>query len=388
MFVPLFADTEIKLLINYTSSRQIFLLMQIIESDNYSIYLGDDIFSSLQDFLKRPVYKQSKIYILVDENTLKNCLPELVANVDLLIGAEIIEIESGEESKNIEVCLQIWQVLMEMKADRKSLFINLGGGVISDMGGFVASTYKRGIDFINIPTTLLAQVDASIGGKTGVDVNHIKNQVGVFNNPKAVFIYPGFLRTVSKRQILSGYAEIVKHGLIADKNFWNVIKKTKLTGNDCWGKLIPCSLEIKTAIILQDPWEKDIRKTLNFGHTIGHAIESYFLEEGEEILLHGEAIAIGMICESFLSYKKAGLDHAELDDICRFILSKFKPLIINEITFNRIIELMSNDKKNINNSIRFTLISETGKAVIDKKCSMELIKESLKFYHLRVAMLN
>ena len=362
--------------------------MQVIQSDNYSVFLGDDVFPAINDFLKRPAYKQSKFYILVDENTLKNCLPALIVNVELLKDAEIIEIESGEESKTIEVCMQIWQVLLDMKADRKSLLINLGGGVISDMGGFVASTFKRGIDFINIPTTLLAQVDASVGGKTGIDINHLKNQVGVFSNPKAVFINPGFLRTVSKRQILSGYAEIIKHGLIGDKNFWKEIKKTKLTGNDCWQKLISSSIEIKTAIVLQDPWEKDIRKTLNFGHTIGHAIESYFLEEGEHILLHGEAVAVGLICESFLSYKKAGLDHSELDDICRFIISKFKPLIINEIAFNRIIELMANDKKNAIDTILFTLISETGKAVIDKKCSIELIRESLKFYHLRVAMLN
>ena len=362
--------------------------MQVIQSDNYSVFLGDDIFPSINDFLKRPAYKQSKFYILVDENTLQNCLPALIANVELLKGAEIIEIESGEETKNIQSCIEIWQVLLELKADRKSLLINLGGGVISDLGGFVASTFKRGIDFINIPTTLLAQVDASVGGKTGIDMDHLKNQVGVFSNPKAVFINTGFLRTVSKRQILSGYAEIIKHGLIADKNFWKEIKKTELTGNDCWEKLIFSSIKIKTAIILQDPWDKDIRKALNFGHTIGHAIESYFLEEGEHSLLHGEAIAIGMICESFLSYKKADLDHSELDDICRFILSKFQPLIINEIGFNRIIELMANDKKNENNAILFTLISETGKAVINKKCSIELIIESLKFYHLRVAMLN
>nr|MBA3900086.1 3-dehydroquinate synthase [Bacteroidota bacterium] len=193
-----------------------------IDSTNYKISIGKYAFTALNEFLSQNIY--SNIFLLVDEKTIKYCLPELVVKVPKLEKAEIIETESGEVNKTIEVCVQIWRVLTELKADRKSLLINLGGGVISDMGGFAAASYKRGIDYINIPTTLLAQVDASVGGKTGIDLDNFKNQVGFFSNPKAVFIYPPFLNTLSKRLILSGFAEIIKHALIADAVYWSELK--------------------------------------------------------------------------------------------------------------------------------------------------------------------
>ena len=197
--------------------------MTEIRSNTYSVFISNDISKEINRFLKANKSKYSKLFILVDENSLKFCYPQLVEKIEAFGDAEIIEIDSGEQSKTLEVCIQIWNALSEYGADRKSLFVNIGGGVIGDMGGFIASTFKRGIDFINIPTTLLSQVDASIGGKVGVDLNHLKNEIGVFNNPAAVFINSNFLNTLDKRQILSGFAEIIKHALIADYNYWKKV---------------------------------------------------------------------------------------------------------------------------------------------------------------------
>ncbi|MGZ4158944.1 MAG: 3-dehydroquinate synthase, partial [Bacteroidia bacterium] len=270
--------------------------MTEIISNNYSVFVTNDISKEINRFFKTSKNKYSKIFILVDENTLKFCYPQLVEKIEPFEHAEIIEIDSGEESKTIEVCVQIWSALSEYGADRKSLFVNLGGGVIGDMGGFIASTFKRGMDFINIPTTLLSQVDASVGGKVGVDMNHFKNEIGVFNDPSAVFINLNFLNTLDKRQILSGFAEIIKHALIADVNYWAKVRTADFANFDSFDELVKTSVYIKNTIVLEDPKEKGIRKVLNFGHTVGHAVETFFLEQdSKKHLLHGEAIAIGMI---------------------------------------------------------------------------------------------
>ncbi|HET6243009.1 MAG: 3-dehydroquinate synthase [Bacteroidetes bacterium] len=357
--------------------------MKTIVSDTYNVYIGKDVFNQINDYLASNNY--SKIFILVDENTMQFCLTELIARVEKLKKAEIIETESGEENKTIDICIQMWKALTELKADRKSLIVNLGGGVLSDLGGFAASTFKRGMDYINIPTTLLAQVDASIGGKTGLDLDNFKNQVGLFSNPKAVFIYPPYLNTLSKKQILSGFAEVIKHALIADENYWNQIKNFKPANPD-WEGIIYSSVVIKNNIVLKDPHEKNIRKSLNFGHTIGHAIETFFLESELQPLLHGEAVAAGIFCEAFLSYKKAGLEHTQLDEICDFLLKFYKPVNFNQVIPQRLIEIMEQDKKNENGQIMFTLISKTGNAVVNNKCSTELISESFNFYQMRAAM--
>ncbi|MDQ3191528.1 MAG: 3-dehydroquinate synthase [Bacteroidota bacterium] len=358
--------------------------MQTITSENYNVYIGKDVFNQINDYLAHNIY--SKIFILVDENTMNFCLPELISRVEKFKKAEIIETESGEENKTIDICIQMWKALTELKADRKSLIVNLGGGVLSDLGGFTGSTFKRGLHYINIPTTLLAQVDASIGGKTGIDLDNLKNQVGLFSNPKAVFIYPPFLNTLSKKQILSGFAEVIKHSLIADKNYWELIKEFKPANPD-WENIICSSVEIKNKIVSQDPEEKNLRKSLNFGHTIGHAFETYFMELGEHSLLHGEAVAAGMFCEAFLSYKIAGLEHTKLDDICEFLLKMYKPIPFSPSQTDRLIEIMQQDKKNENGNILFTLISNIGCAVINKKCSADLICKSLQFYQMRTSMI-
>jgi 3-dehydroquinate synthase len=357
------------------------IFMGEIKSADYSVYISKEITKELNAFFQANKNLYSKLFILVDENSFKNCYPQLVEQVAIFKEAELIEIESGEENKNIDVCVQIWSTLSEYGADRKSLFINLGGGVIGDMGGFIASTFKRGIDFINIPTTLLSQVDASVGGKLGIDLNHLKNEIGVFNNPKAVFVNSNFLNTLDKQQLLSGFAEIVKHALIADAEYWRKVNQVNLKNLESLDKLIEPSVKIKNRVVMQDPHEYGIRKTLNFGHTIGHAIETCSLEEPDMAsFLHGEAIAVGMICEAYLSHKVCGLPVDQLKEITDFLLEKYPSLTIDHMDQQHLLELMGHDKKNENGTINFSLLSAIGTCEINKKASKDQIFASLAYY--------
>ncbi len=352
--------------------------MKKIKTNNSQIIIGEGVFLELKKTLKP--YQFHKKFLLVDENSFTHCVSDFILQTDLTNDIEIIEIESGEENKTLEICQHIWQTFLDFNADRKTLLINLGGGVITDLGGFIASTYKRGIDFINVPTTLLAQIDASVGGKVGVDFNNFKNIVGVFNEPKLVVIYPYFLKTLNKRQMLSGYAEALKHGLIADKLYWKMLQAGLLSDANNWEKLIETSIEIKNNIVKNDFEEKGERKKLNFGHTIGHAIESHSLKHDKLPLLHGEAIAIGMICEAYLSHLMINLSSKELKEISDTILTYFNPYPIKESFFNHYLELMKNDKKNENRAINFTLLKAIGEAEFNHEVSAENIVESLKYY--------
>jgi 3-dehydroquinate synthase len=355
-----------------------------VKSEGYSVVVGNESIPHLKSFLEAN-NKYSKIFIIVDENTLLHCLPILVEEVPALYDSEIIEIESGEINKTIEVVTQIWHALSESHADRKSLIINLGGGVISDMGGFIASTYKRGIDFLNIATTLLSQVDASVGGKLGIDLGGLKNQIGVFNFPKMVVIYPPFLSTLEWRQLRSGFAEVIKHALIQDKKYWEEVKDLEVTFDADWTKIIEHSVQIKNKIVLEDPTEQGIRKILNYGHTIGHAIETWHLENDPNFFLHGEAIAIGMISEGFLSLEKTGLLDIELNEITDILKNKFnlKPLLVDN--FEAYIDLMIHDKKNSAGKISFSLLSKIGTCKWDQFCNREQILSALKYYNKTVA---
>ena len=338
------------------------------------ILFVNNIKSALADFFSSNNY--TKVGILVDENTEKLCLPSIINNNesnDFLI----LKIKSGEKNKNINSCIKIWGELTNNKFDRNSLIINLGGGVITDMGGFIAATYKRGIDFINIPTTLLAQVDASVGGKLGIDFNSYKNQIGVFKESKFTFIDTKFLLTLSKRELNSGYAEIIKHCLIKDKSKFNEIYNQKLDKNN-WENIIKHSIDIKSIIVKSDLKENGLRKILNFGHTIGHAIESTYMNK-EKKLLHGEAIAIGMICESYISYKLKKLKFDELKKISNIIIKIFNPKKIN--FFEEIIEKSYQDKKNINNKIKICVLNEIGKCKYDYEINENLIVKSLEYYN-------
>lgn len=355
---------------------------KVLQSIGHTIYIGNDSWLEFDELMRSARYTGCKKFILVDENTSAHCLPVLLQNTEELADAEIIEIESGEQNKTLDICNQLWNTLTELDADRRSLFINLGGGVISDMGGFIAATFKRGIDFINIPTTLLAQVDAAIGGKTGIDLNNVKNQVGLFAAPEAVFIAPQFLETLPHQQLKSGFAEVIKHGLIADSNYWNLIRELDNLRTDMSEELVFSSVKIKNKVVMEDPEEAGLRKVLNFGHTIGHAIETYSLTHDSKPVTHGEAVAAGMICETFLSHRKLGLGRNDLHDILSFILRNFEPYPLTKEAFPELIKLMGNDKKNISGQFRFTLLSRIGKAETDKPCDEEDILAALAFYRL------
>jgi len=353
--------------------------MTFIQANGYPIYFNENGYENLNAHLAASRY--SGIFIITDTHSNEFCLPRLLPYLEVEIPIEIIEFESGENSKNIETCVQIWNVLTELGADRKSLIINLGGGVVTDLGGFVASTFKRGIDFIHIPTTLLAMVDASVGGKNGVDLGNLKNQIGVINVPIMVLIDTVYLETLPQNEMRSGLAEMLKHGLIADKQYWEQFLDLEKIDFADFDQLIFRSIEIKNNIVLQDPTENGIRKALNFGHTLGHAIESYFLEnDNKDTLLHGEAIAAGMILESFLSMKKGLLGQNEYDQIKNIILGIFEPIVFDESDLVPIMELLIHDKKNEYGMVQFALIDSIGNIKINQVVENELIVEAFENY--------
>ena len=351
------------------------ITMPTIQSISYPIYFENSL-NELIKFIEKGNY--SKIFVLTDEHTGKYCLPIVKKYFGEKIQYDLIEINAGEQSKTIDFCVGIWKMLIDFGADRNSLLVNLGGGVISDMGGFAASTYKRGIDFVHVPTTLLSQVDASVGGKTGIDIDSIKNIVGTFTQPCAVFMEHAFIKTLPLRQILSGLAEMLKHGLIADANYWKELKISASASPSA--QLIHRSVNIKNNIVIQDPKEKGIRKALNFGHTIGHAIETWSLENDANHLTHGEAIAIGMICEAWLSWKKIGLSEKELNEIVDVFTGLYPNYNVKAGCHNELYSLMQKDKKNHGDKINCTLISKIGAYRIDNNCTEDELCSSIQFY--------
>lgn len=354
-------------------------LLKTIEASNHPIHFNEKGYEALNLHLNQNKY--SKVFVIVDSHTNEFCLPIFLPYLETELIIEIIEFEAGEENKNIETCVQIWNVLTELGADRKSLVINLGGGVVTDLGGFVASTFKRGIDFINIPTTLLSMVDASVGGKNGVDLGNLKNQIGVFNLPIMVLIDTQYLETLARNEMRSGLAEMLKHGLIFDKAYWEQFLDLKAIDFADFDELIYRSVTIKNEIVTLDPTEKNIRKSLNFGHTLGHAIESYFLEsESKTTLLHGEAIAVGMILESYISFDKELISESEYIQIKTTIKSIFDDIVFLENDIEPILELLIHDKKNEYGTIQFALIEGIGKIKINQSVENELILKAFNDY--------
>jgi len=353
--------------------------MSFIQANGYPIYCNELAYEALNGYLSENRY--SSIFVIVDTHSNEFCLPNFLANVVTETVIEIIEFESGESSKNIETCVQIWNVLTELGADRKSLVINVGGGVVTDLGGFVASTFKRGIDFINVPTTLLAMVDASVGGKNGVDLGNLKNQIGVINLPKMVLIDTSYLETLPQNEMRSGLAEMLKHGLIYDKIYWEKFLNLSEIDFADFDDLILKSIEIKNEIVMKDPTENGIRKALNFGHTLGHAIESYFLEsENKKTLLHGEAIAAGMILESFISMEKNLISAAEYSEIKTGIQNIFDNIVFEKNDLEPILELLIHDKKNEYGNIQFALLDGIGQSKINQAVDNETIDHAFKDY--------
>ena len=321
-----------------------------IQSDKYSIYIGNDVLQEFNAILEDYQDHYSKVFIFCDENSSQNCLPYLIEHVPILIGAELIEIESGEHNKTLSTCNDVWKTISESNADRNALVVNLGGGVVCDMGGMIASLYKRGLRFFHIPTTLLSQVDAE------------------------------FLKTLPERHWISGMAEVYKHALIYDAAYWTFLEDVDVKDEDALLSLLNQSVSIKNNIVLQDWEEKGLRKTLNFGHTIGHAIESQALLKGRD-LLHGEAVAVGMVVETILSEMTNGLEANVSSVIGKKIQNVCSLTPIDESEFSELIEWMKNDKKNDDSEINFTLLKDIGKAEFNKVCSIDQIEQAIKTYN-------
>jgi 3-dehydroquinate synthase len=337
-----------------------------------------DQYSLLKEKLSSKAF--SSIFVLVDDNTDKFCLDILIKKTRINEFNKIV-IKSGEQNKNIDTCLIIWDKLNALNADRKSLLINLGGGVLSDMGGFVASTYLRGIAFINIPTTLLGMVDAAHGGKTGIDFKLLKNQIGLFSDPSEVILDSDYLSTLSKNEFLNGYAEVFKHSLLTNKKDLNFNSLIKLDFYKDVNFIIEKYSEIKKEIVESDKFESNQRKVLNLGHTIGHAVESYsYISQDFNELKHGEAVIVGLIAELYISHRLIGFPLKDLENIKKTFSRYFNVIVFSEKDIEQIHDLMIYDKKNEGDKLNFVLLEDIGSPFVDQQITKELFMESFKFY--------
>lgn len=340
----------------------------------------------LEKFISANRYFNGNIFILTDQNTRKYCLPVLLSRIPRLGNAVILEVPAGEENKTLQSAEFLWKQLFERQADRRTLLINLGGGVVTDLGGFIAAGFMRGIPCIHLPTSLMGQVDAAIGGKTAVNMNGIKNQIGFFYSPEAVFIFPEFLATIDKQHIRSGFAEILKTALVGDTDLLRMIMRQPVrlwmqlpvTGRP-WGDLIQKTITLKNKVVRKDFSEKQYRKILNFGHTFGHAFEAMSQKSGNSPLLHGEAVALGMICETFLSSLKTGLPAQDRDSIVAYIREGFSACEFKPEDISGLMEVMQHDKKNKDGKIRFTLLRKPGMTKMDVPCTGDEIIMAYQF---------
>lgn len=347
----------------------------LLKTKHSEIAFGDISWDKLNKLIA--VANYSTVFVLTDSNTHIHCLPHFKTHVT--DDFTELHMEAGEEHKHINTCVSLWDALSKFGADRKSLLINLGGGVVTDLGGFVACTFKRGIDFINIPTSLLAMVDASVGGKTGVDLGPLKNQVGVIEEPKMVLIDPDFLKTLPENEYKSGYAEMLKHGLIQEPEYFetlsNFLDATAILPH------IYHSVGVKAKVVSQDPFEHGLRKILNYGHTLGHAIESHYLvATDKKRLLHGEAIAIGMVLEAYLSVKVSGLSMDTAYRIKEVFAEIYPKIDFDAPTISAVCQLLTHDKKNESGTVLFCLLQGIGKPIWDQIVPQEIIQEAFDFY--------
>lgn len=345
------------------------------------IIISDNLINDLEQAIAQ--CEHDKLFVLADDITVKKCLP-LLRNSRSLAKAGIIVIESTDTNKDVMSLSHVWKELGDMGATRHSCMINLGGGMVTDLGGFAASTFKRGINFINIPTTLLAMVDASVGGKTGINFNGLKNEVGVFNDSKYVILNTVFLRTLDRKNMVSGYAEMLKHGLISNEEMWSELITFDIAAcrpaqlSTLQGMLAK-SVAVKERIVTEDPHEKGIRKALNLGHTVGHAFESLAMKQ-ERPVLHGYAVAYGLICELYLSCLKTGFPTDKMRQTVRFIRNNYGYMEISCDKYPMLLELMTHDKKNTSGIINFTLLGGIGDVRINQTATRDEIYEALDFY--------
>ena len=335
-------------------------------------------FDEIQKILTEEVGQHSATFILCDSNTNEHCVRFLLETIPALNEVPIIEIPEGEESKSLEIVAQLYEELLQYNADRQALLLNVGGGVVTDIGGFVASTYKRGIDFINIPTTVMAQVDAAMGGKCGIDLLDVKNAVGLFSWPKSVLVFTGFLNTLPQKELKSGFAEMLKHALIYDAEYWEALMHVDSDEASHIAVFVKRSNEIKSEITNQDPNERSVRKKLNYGHTVGHAIESFFLSKAEPIT-HGHAVAWGMVIENRIAVKLGLLSENLAQTIENRILDIFEQVPqFSDEEVQQILEFILNDKKNTPQGINISLIHEIGKCSFDNLVPLDIIRKVIE----------
>ncbi len=343
--------------------------------DRQKVVISKDLQKALSEAIAE--CKHDKLFVLVDETTEQLCLP-LIAGFGCMQEAQCIVIGATDTHKTLDTLSHVWAELQRMGGTRHSLLINLGGGMVTDLGGFAASTFKRGLAYINIPTTLLSMVDASVGGKTGINFGGLKNEIGVFNNANCVILDTTFLRTMDTENLLSGYAEMLKHGLISNEQTWAELLNLDLNDLDKLGDLVEKSVAVKQRIVIEDPTEHGIRKALNMGHTVGHAFESLALER--KPILHGYAVAYGLVVELYLCCVKTGFPQDKMRQTVGLIKENYGKMPITCDDYPKLIELMHHDKKNVGTDINFTLLGGIGDIRINQTATEEEIKEALDFY--------
>ena len=356
-----------------------FILILHREMEPQRVIISENLRQTINEAVAE--YPHDRLLVLVDETTQQCCLP-VISAFECMQGVQVITIGATDTNKTLDSLSHVWSEMQRFGATRHSLMINLGGGMVTDLGGFAASTFKRGIPYINIPTTLLSMVDASVGGKTGINFGGLKNEIGVFNNARCVILDTTFLQTLDAENILSGYAEMLKHGLISNEKSWaELLNFGELGVLGELGELrtmLADSVAVKQRIVTEDPTEKGIRKALNLGHTAGHAFESFALVH--QPILHGYAVAYGLITELYLCCVKTGFPQDKMRQTVNFIKEHYGKMTITCDDYPRLLELMHHDKKNEGNDINFTLLGDIGDIRINQNVSEEDIKEALDFY--------
>lgn len=356
-----------------------FILILHREMEPQRVIISENLRQTINEAVAE--YPHDRLLVLVDETTQQCCLP-VISAFECMQGVQVITIGATDTNKTLDSLSHVWSEMQRFGATRHSLMINLGGGMVTDLGGFAASTFKRGIPYINIPTTLLSMVDASVGGKTGINFGGLKNEIGVFNNARCVILDTTFLQTLDAENILSGYAEMLKHGLISNEKSWaELLNFGELRVLGDLGELrtmLADSVAVKQRIVTEDPTEKGIRKALNLGHTAGHAFESFALVHRP--ILHGYAVAYGLITELYLCCVKTGFPQDKMRQTVNFIKEHYGKMTITCDDYPRLLELMHHDKKNEGNDINFTLLGDIGDIRINQNVSEEDIKEALDFY--------
>lgn len=352
--------------------------MNHIHTNLHPVHFMHDMHNIWEHLLQAKQY--SKILLLTDANTSKHCLPLFREACPCPQQLHHVQMPAGEAHKSLEQAQAIWQQMLQLGIDRSALLINVGGGVVSDLGGWVAANYKRGIEVVNLPTSLLAMVDASAGGKTAINFQSLKNMIGLFSPPQAVYINPVFLNTLPQAQLRSGFGEMIKHALIFDADYWRSIQAIHSIRYHTVEPLVYKSVEIKATIVDADPYEKAARKKLNFGHTVGHLFEHWAMAAANKPLLHGEAVALGMWVETYMSMQKAGLSFGEADAVMQYIRSHYEKYPLAPHQLHNMHQVLMHDKKTRHQQWHFTLLTHIGQAETDFVCSVSDVEQALLYY--------